>query len=171
MDEKDLKCLLLNLYNIMVIHGTVHYGQPTTQLERHSFFGGKTPKFLRLTYLGVMYNIGGYDYSLNQIEHGMLRGNQKPPYNLFRTFGERDPRIKLCLKLDPRIHFALVCGAKSCPPIRIYTPENLEKVTFEKILVPKPRSHVVVVVPVFCPIFQLANRKGSGQSSGGVLLE
>ena len=29
--------------------------------------------------------------------------------------------------MDERIHFALVCGAKSCPPIRIYTPESLEE--------------------------------------------
>lgn len=28
--------------------------------------------------------------------------------------------------MDPRIHFALVCGAKSCPPIKLYTPDNLE---------------------------------------------
>ena len=29
--------------------------------------------------------------------------------------------------MDPRIHFALVCGAKSCPPIRVYTPESLDQ--------------------------------------------
>ena len=29
--------------------------------------------------------------------------------------------------VDPRIHFALVCGAKSCPPIKLYTPENLDE--------------------------------------------
>ena len=28
--------------------------------------------------------------------------------------------------MDPRIHFALVCGAKSCPPIKVYTPDSLE---------------------------------------------
>jgi hypothetical protein len=28
--------------------------------------------------------------------------------------------------MDPRVHFALVCGAKSCPPIRTYTAEGLE---------------------------------------------
>ena len=27
---------------------------------------------------------------------------------------------------DPRIHFALVCGAKSCPPIKIYNPTNVD---------------------------------------------
>ena len=29
--------------------------------------------------------------------------------------------------LDNRIHFALNCGAKSCPPIAFYTPNNLDK--------------------------------------------
>ena len=29
--------------------------------------------------------------------------------------------------MDPRLHFALVCGAKSCPPIKMYTPDNLEE--------------------------------------------
>lgn len=28
--------------------------------------------------------------------------------------------------MDPRIHFALNCGAASCPPIRVYTPDRLE---------------------------------------------
>ena len=28
-------------------------------------------------------------------------------------------------KVDPRIHFALNCGARSCPPIRIYNSKNL----------------------------------------------
>ncbi len=29
--------------------------------------------------------------------------------------------------VDPRIHFALVCGAKSCPPIKVYAPTSLEE--------------------------------------------
>ena len=28
--------------------------------------------------------------------------------------------------MDKRIHFALNCGAKSCPPIRVFTGEGLE---------------------------------------------
>lgn len=30
-------------------------------------------------------------------------------------------------KIDYRIHFALYCGAKSCPPIAFYTYENINK--------------------------------------------
>merc|ERR1719184_519606 len=41
-------------------------------------------------------------------------------------FEETDPRCKVSLtKLDPRLHFALNCGARSCPPIRIYTEERI----------------------------------------------
>lgn len=29
--------------------------------------------------------------------------------------------------MDPRIHFALVCGAKSCPPIKVYTADSLHE--------------------------------------------
>jgi hypothetical protein len=29
--------------------------------------------------------------------------------------------------VDPRIHFALVCGARSCPPIKLYSPETLDE--------------------------------------------
>lgn len=34
--------------------------------------------------------------------------------------------MQVVTPLDPRVHFTLVCGAKSCPPIRIYTPASLE---------------------------------------------
>ena len=36
------------------------------------------------------------------------------------------PVLQVVSPLDPRVHFTLVCGAKSCPPIRIYTPASLE---------------------------------------------
>ncbi|GAB4248065.1 MAG: DUF547 domain-containing protein [Ekhidna sp.] len=51
-------------------------------------------------------NIGGKEYDLNNIEHGIIR----------KQFDE------------PRIHFALVCAAVSCPKLqnRAYVPEKLE---------------------------------------------
>ena len=29
--------------------------------------------------------------------------------------------------LDPRIHFALVCASRSCPPIAVYTDEHIDE--------------------------------------------
>ena len=55
-------------------------------------------------------------------------GNRKPPGSLSRLVKKDDPRIKFVMgTFDPRIHFALVCGAKSCPPIRVYDPQNLQQ--------------------------------------------
>jgi hypothetical protein len=57
-------------------------------------------------------DLGGKKYSLNQIENEIIR-----------------PQFK-----DPRIHFALNCAAKSCPPLynRAFTAANLEKALTER---------------------------------------
>jgi hypothetical protein len=47
---------------------------------------------------------------------------------LWNQFRSGDVRSSLSLAaVDPRIHFALNCGAKSCPPIRVFSPKNLER--------------------------------------------
>jgi hypothetical protein len=44
-----------------------------------------------------------------------------------RPFSQRDPRRKFALEeREPRVHFALSCGARSCPPIRIYSAETID---------------------------------------------
>ena len=40
-------------------------------------------------------------------------------------FEASDPRVSVSLTvLDCRVHFALNCGARSCPPIRLYTADK-----------------------------------------------
>ena len=42
-------------------------------------------------------------------------------------FGKNDPKLSFALdSVEPRIHFALNCGAKSCPPIKTFTTEHVE---------------------------------------------
>jgi len=74
------------------------------------------------------YRVGDDDFTLNVIEHGLLRRNAKPPYSLRRTLGSSDRRLLAApSKLDPRIHFALNCAASSCPPIRAYEPDRIDE--------------------------------------------
>merc|ERR1712004_633993 len=83
----------------------------------------KVPGFWSIT----CYNIGGLVYSLDDIEHGVLRANKGHPAAKKAQFSNDDPRSNVSLtSLDPRIHFALNCGAKSCPPIRIYKEDRLD---------------------------------------------
>jgi hypothetical protein len=82
------------------------------------------PRFFRR----IAYRIGGLEFTPDDIEHGILRGNHRFPNSLFHPFGEGDPRLKLVIRpLDPRIHFALVCASSSCPPIEIYNAETLDE--------------------------------------------
>lgn len=73
--------------------------------------------------------IAGKDFSLDMIEHGILR-RSKIKLSLgylnksFPSGTEKKLRVD---KPDNRIHFALNCGAKSCPPIAFYKPEQLDK--------------------------------------------
>lgn len=70
--------------------------------------------------------IGGHRYSLDVIEHGLLRGNRRPPFAIRRTLSPADPRLVAApSSADPRIHFALNCGAVSCPPVRPYGAEDV----------------------------------------------
>jgi hypothetical protein len=77
---------------------------------------------------GVHYNVGGDVLSLDDVEHGIIRANTRHPYALSEPFSKADQRQRLsCKTLDPRIHFALNCGAKSCPPINNFTAEAVEE--------------------------------------------
>ena len=63
-------------------------------------------------------------YSLNDMENGVLRANRKPVAALRRPFSQNDPRLEVALsEPEPKVHFALVCGARSCPPIKTYSAQ------------------------------------------------
>jgi GH15 family glucan-1,4-alpha-glucosidase len=106
----------INLYNVIVIHGVIEMEVRDSVKEVWRFFKR------------VGYRIGGHSYTPEDIEHGILRSNRRPPYSLFRRFGPDDPRKLFSLdELDPRIHFALVCASSSCPPIDVYTGERIDQ--------------------------------------------
>jgi hypothetical protein len=105
----------INLYNTMVVHGVVELGIKQSVKERRGFFDR------------LKYDIGGYLFSLNDIEHGILRGNRRIPYRFWKAFARNDPRCDFVVSpIDVRMHFTLVCGSQSCPPIGFYTADEIE---------------------------------------------
>ncbi len=106
----------INLYNALILHGVIHYNVSGSMLRDIGFFRR------------VAYDVGGMRFSADDIEHGVLRGNRRHPYLPFPQFAQDDPRLMMSIEHpDPRIHFALVCGARSCPPISSYGGEDLEQ--------------------------------------------
>jgi len=73
--------------------------------------------------------VAGTDLSLDDIENSILRASRSK-YTLGYTRqlwpGAFARRYRLS-EPDPRLHFALNCGAESCPAIRFYEPEAVDE--------------------------------------------
>jgi glutaredoxin len=120
MPKEEKLAFFINLYNMMAIHAILVLGHPAGPLERRKVLGD------------FKYVIGGSTYSLSAIHNGVLRGNQRPPYNLVKPFGTKDRRFKVALPdVEPLINFALVCGNRSGPALRCYSPGNIDKELIE----------------------------------------
>jgi hypothetical protein len=113
--RNDQIAFWINLYNALIIDAVIFYQVRGSILSKPSLFRR------------AAYDVAGTRFSADDIEHGILRGNRPHPTLLLRQFGASDPRRMMSIHpFDPRIHFALVCGAESCPPISFYQGDLLD---------------------------------------------
>lgn len=72
--------------------------------------------------------VAGMKLSFADLEHGIIRASQNEFFlgyikKLFPPDYEKKLRVD---KRDFRIHFALNCGAKDCPPVAVYSKDHLD---------------------------------------------
>jgi hypothetical protein len=115
-DQLEARAFWINLYNALTLHAMMHLKVQKSVLE--------FPGFFDCCAYQVQFGSLEFNLTLNEIEHGVLRGNRAVLFSA--PFAANDPRKSLILSLEPRIHFALNCGAISCPPIRAYQAAKLE---------------------------------------------
>ncbi len=109
------KTFWINVYNAAT--QTALKAAPERYKSRNKFFKAK------------LVTIAGKTLSLDDIEHGILRRSKNKLSfgylnKLFPGRFEKDFRVD---KLDYRIHFALNCGARSCPPIAYYSVDKIDE--------------------------------------------
>ena len=113
--DNKKKAFWLNIYNAFI--QLLLSDNPAQYKKRGLFFGKK------------QINIAGKLLSLDAIEHGLLR-RSKTKWSLGyinRLFPSDFEKKNRVVKVDYRIHFALNCGAKSCPPIAFYRDDQLDR--------------------------------------------
>lgn len=104
-----------NLYNALTLHAIVALDIRAGVGEVHEFF------------LRVCYDVGGDLFALADIEHGVLRGNRTARNLPAPVWTADDRRHRWAVeRFDPRLHMALTCGARSCPPIRAWDAAQLD---------------------------------------------
>lgn len=113
-DEDAATAFWVNCYN--AVAQILLREEPSLYEDRRRFFSAE-----RLT-------VAGTDLSLDDVEHGILRSS-KWKYGvgyLPRPFPSEFEQSHRCSDVDPRIHFALNCGAASCPPILTYSATDVD---------------------------------------------
>lgn len=115
--DEDYKRLAfwINIYNANVQF--ILKKNPTLFEDRGAFFKAK------------QITVAGELLSFDLIEHGVLRRSKsKLSLGYFGKVHVSDfEKLFRVKKVDPRIHYALNCGAKSCPPISVYHADKLEE--------------------------------------------
>ncbi len=112
--EGEQVAYLINAYNAYVLETIIdHYPIKGSGFfkklvtPKRFAFPANSIRHIDGVFDGIPHKVAGQELTLDGIEHGMLRAD----YN------------------EPRIHFALVCAAVSCPPLReeAYRGERLEE--------------------------------------------
>lgn len=112
---KQKKAFWINIYNANIQY--ILTKNPSLYESRSAFFSKE------------QIQIANQSLSFDDIEHGILRGSTWK-LSLGYIKNPFAPEFETKFRLgstDPRIHFALNCGAMSCPPIAIYSAENFEE--------------------------------------------
>lgn len=113
--DEQRKAFWINIYNGYII---------ATLRKDKSLFDDRGAFFTK-----KQIDIAGHILSFDDIENGMIR-KSRYKYGLgyieklFPPAFERHLRVK---QRDFRIHFAINCGAKSCPPVRIYGAKTINE--------------------------------------------
>ncbi len=117
LGSRDLQLSFwINLYNFLTIDAIIKYHIPTSVREEKDFFTKTT------------YRLGEYLFSLDDIEHGILRNNQYRPSASSRQLSDADPRQKFRISPpDIRVHCCLCRAAKSGPSLALYKPKHLDR--------------------------------------------
>ncbi|HSA89551.1 MAG TPA: DUF547 domain-containing protein [Burkholderiales bacterium] len=72
--------------------------------------------------------IGEHSYSLDDIEHGLLRGNVAKPGRSRPPMERGDPRLEyMPIVFEERMHFALHSACRSSPPLRAFDGGKLDR--------------------------------------------
>ena len=124
MNFNDLQNILQRDDEKIAFWINIYNGYTQLLLKRDPEKYKKRNKFFKAKQI----TIAGKIFSLDEIEHDILR-HSKIKWSLGylnKLFPSRRAKSLRVQHLDYRIHFALNCGAKSCPPIAFYDPANLQ---------------------------------------------
>ena len=119
-NESHKKAFWMNIYNAYI--QIILLDEPELFEDRNSWFGYNFFSSPQVT-------IAGKELSFDDIEHGIMRRSKIKISMGYLDKWFVDDFIERFWwdEVDPRIHFALNCGAISCPYIAVFDPDRVEE--------------------------------------------
>jgi hypothetical protein len=150
--SNELSLFFVNVYNTLMLHAIIDLGSPgLSMLERNKF-------------CQTSYKIGDMQFSIFNIEHGILR-YKSTKANIFgfqvSSITDRDPRSSFRLHESmPYISFVLFTAMEGSPPmVVLHDPENLEEELtmhakeWVRMYVRARRENYTVIVPQLLKVY------------------
>ncbi|KAJ7538011.1 hypothetical protein O6H91_11G031100 [Diphasiastrum complanatum] len=121
--EEEKLAFWINVYNALMMHAYLAYGIPRHHLKRISLLQK------------AAYKIGTYTINANTIEQSILGCRSHRPAQWLQTllspltrFKATEERRAFSLyRLEPLVCFALCCGGRSDPAVRVYSAKSIKK--------------------------------------------
>jgi hypothetical protein len=106
----------INVFNAGVLRDAAELQAASSAREAQAFF--ERPRL----------RIGAHPYSLDDIEHGLLRGNVPKQGRSRPPMQRDDPRLEyMPILFDERMHFAVHSACRASPPLRVFDGGKLDK--------------------------------------------
>ncbi|KAL2651558.1 hypothetical protein R1flu_019686 [Riccia fluitans] len=123
MKQEEKMAFWINVYNALLMHAYLAYGIPRSHLKRISLVQKAS------------YKIGPHSINAHMIEHCILGCRSRRPTQWLQTFFSTTSRFKpgdgrrpyALEKFEPLVCFALCCGSRSDPAVRVYTAKNVRQ--------------------------------------------
>ena len=111
--DDERKAFYINLYNAYIQR--ILNESPSLYDDRKTFFGEDR------------FTLAGKKISFDRLEHGIIRAStlKLSAGYLKEIFPGDYEKALRTQEVDPRIHFAVNCGAKDCPPVHILSPADV----------------------------------------------
>lgn len=121
MSHEQKLAFWINIYNALMMHAYLAYGIPRNKLKRLSLLQK------------AAYKVGAHSINAQTIEHSILGCRSIRPSQWFQSllsqgtkFKTSDERRAYALYApEPLVCFALCCGGRSDPAIRVYSARNV----------------------------------------------
>ncbi|CAM6093562.1 unnamed protein product [Calypogeia fissa] len=123
MKHDEKMAFWTNVYNALMMHAYLAYGIPRSHLKRIALLQKAS------------YKIGSHSINAHTIEHCILGCRARRPTQWLQTLFTTGPKFKAgderkayaLDKPEPLVCFALCCGGRSDPAIRVYTAKHIRQ--------------------------------------------